>query len=64
VTGCGLTSAVVLCLNAGYNPAALNPGLYPLQWPSLPLLPAAAILAAGLAALAAPPPPMAMGAGT
>jgi energy-coupling factor transport system permease protein len=63
VTGCGLTSAVVLCLNAGYNPAALNPGLYPLQWPSLPLLPAAAILAAGLAAPAAPPPPRAMGSG-
>jgi energy-coupling factor transport system permease protein len=60
VVGCGVTSAVVLCLNVGYNPAALNPGLYPLQWPSLPLLPAAAILTAGLAALAAPPPPTAM----
>ena len=62
VVSCGLATAVVLCLNAGYNPAALNPGLYPLQWPSLPLLPAAAILAAALAALAAPPPPTATGA--
>jgi energy-coupling factor transport system permease protein len=25
VVGCGMASAVVLCLNAGYNPAALNP---------------------------------------
>ena len=62
VVSCGLASAVVLCLNTGYNPAALNPGLYPLQWPSLPLLPAAAILASALAALAAPPPPAATGA--
>jgi len=31
VVSCGLASAVVLCLNTGYNPAALNPGLYPLQ---------------------------------
>ncbi|MGD0686804.1 MAG: CbiQ family ECF transporter T component [Streptosporangiaceae bacterium] len=63
VVGCGLATAVALCLNAGYNPAALNPGLSPLQWPSLPLLPAAAILVAALAALAAPPPPTAIGAG-
>jgi energy-coupling factor transport system permease protein len=57
VVGCGLASAVVLCLNTGYNPAALNPELYPLQWPPLPVLPALAILVSGLAALAAPPPP-------
>jgi energy-coupling factor transport system permease protein len=64
VVGCGLASAVVLCVSVGYNPAALNPGMYPLQWPSLPLLPAAAILVAGLAALAAPPPPRTIGAST
>jgi len=64
VVGCGVASAVALCLNTGYNPAALNPSLYPLQWPSLPLLPAAAILMSALAALAAPPPPTAMGAST
>jgi energy-coupling factor transport system permease protein len=56
VTGCGLACAIVLCLGVGYNPAALNPDLYPLAWPSLPLLPTAAILVAGLAGFAAPPP--------
>jgi energy-coupling factor transport system permease protein len=60
VVGCGLASAVVLSLNTGYNPAALNPDLYPLHWPALPLLPTVAILVAGLAAFAAPPPPSAV----
>jgi energy-coupling factor transport system permease protein len=55
VAGCGLASAVVLCLNLGYNPAALNPEVYPLHWPSLPLLPTLAILVSALAAFAAPP---------
>jgi len=59
VIGCGLASAAVLCLKAGYNPAALNPELYPLHWPSLPLIPTLAILAAALAAFVAPPPPAA-----
>jgi energy-coupling factor transport system permease protein len=58
VVGCGVAGAVVLCVNLGYNPAALNPGLYPLHWPSLPLLPTVAILVSGLAAFAAPPPPV------
>jgi energy-coupling factor transport system permease protein len=58
VAGCGVISAVVLCLNLGYNPASLNPGVYPLHWPSLPLLPTVAILCAALAAFAAPPPPV------
>jgi energy-coupling factor transport system permease protein len=58
VAGCGVVSAVVLCLNLGYNPAALNPEVYPLHWPSLPLLPTAAVLCAALAAFAAPPPPV------
>ena len=57
VSACGLISAVGLCLTVGYNPAAVNPSLYPLQWPSLPLVPAVAILAAALAAVVAPPPP-------
>ena len=57
VSACGLISVVGLGLTAGYNPAAVNPSLSPLQWPSLPLVPALAILAAGLAAVVAPPPP-------
>jgi energy-coupling factor transport system permease protein len=60
VAACGLASAAGLCLTAGYNPAALNPSLYPLHWPSLPLVPTVAILAAALAALAAPSPPAAV----
>jgi len=49
VAGSGILCALVLCLDVGYNPAALNPVLYPLHWPSLPSVPAAAILATGLA---------------
>jgi energy-coupling factor transport system permease protein len=56
VSACGLVSAVGLCLTVGYNQAAVNPSLYPLQWPTLPLIPAVAILTAGLAAVVAPPP--------
>lgn len=56
VVTCGIASAAGLCLKAGYNPAALSPDLYPLHWPSLPLVPAAAILISALAAVIAPPP--------
>jgi energy-coupling factor transport system permease protein len=58
VVACGAVPAVVLCLNLGASPASLNPGVYPLHWPPLPLLPTVAILVAGLAAVAAPPPPV------
>jgi energy-coupling factor transport system permease protein len=56
VSACGLASAAGLCLTLGYNPAAVNPSVYPLQWPTLPLVPAVAILAAALAGVIAPPP--------
>jgi energy-coupling factor transport system permease protein len=56
VTASGIASAVVLSLNRGYDPAALNPGFHPLQWPTLPVLPSIAILVAAIAAVAAPPP--------
>jgi len=56
VTGCGVAGAVVFCLGTGYNPAALNPGVYPLRWPALPPLPVAALALSVLAVLAAPPP--------
>jgi energy-coupling factor transport system permease protein len=59
VTGCGVASPLVLCLNLGCNPASLNPEVYPLHWPPLPLLPTVAILVSALAAFAAPPPPAA-----
>jgi energy-coupling factor transport system permease protein len=57
VSGCGLTSALVLLVSTGSSAAALDPSLYPLVWPALPLVPAAAILLAAVAGVAAPPPP-------
>jgi energy-coupling factor transport system permease protein len=58
VTGCGAACAVVLCLGLGAGAAALNPPVSPLAWPPLPVLPTVAILAAALAAVFAPPPPV------
>lgn len=49
----GAASAVIM-LTA--HSGGLTPRLVPLSWPTLPLLPAAGILLAGAAALAAPPP--------
>jgi energy-coupling factor transport system permease protein len=63
VAGCGVACAVVMSVHLGYNPAALNPDVYPLHWPSLPLLPTVGILVAALAAVAAPPPPSAVAGG-
>ncbi len=57
VAGSATLTALVLCLPTGYDPVSLNPGLYPLRWPTLPVVPAVAILAAALAGVAAPPPP-------
>ncbi|MEV6451577.1 energy-coupling factor transporter transmembrane component T [Streptomyces anulatus] len=56
VASCGVLSAVLLFVNVGYNPAELNPSICPLSWPTLPLVPAAAILLAGAAGFLAPPP--------
>ncbi|MEV7341116.1 energy-coupling factor transporter transmembrane component T [Streptomyces sp. NPDC093544] len=56
VAGAGVLSAVLLYSNLGYDPAALNPSFYPLTWPTLPLVPTAAILLAGTAGFVAPPP--------
>ncbi|MEV5856226.1 MULTISPECIES: energy-coupling factor transporter transmembrane component T [Streptomyces] len=55
VASCGVLSAVLLFVDVGYNPAELNPSIYPLSWPTLPLVPAAAILLAGAAGFLAPP---------
>lgn len=57
VAGCGVASAVLLYISTSYNAAEINPTLYPLQFPPLPLLPALAIGLAALAAFASPPPP-------
>lgn len=56
VAGSGVLSAILLFGNLGYDPAQLNPTLYPLMWPDLPLVPTLAILLAGGAGFLAPPP--------
>ncbi|MFD7551983.1 energy-coupling factor transporter transmembrane component T [Streptomyces sp. NPDC059578] len=56
VAGCGVVSAVVLFSNTGFHAADLNPSIYPLSWPTLPLVPTAAILLAGAAGFLSPPP--------
>ncbi|MFJ2770600.1 energy-coupling factor transporter transmembrane component T [Streptomyces sp. NPDC087300] len=56
VAGCGVLSAVLLFTNVGFDAAELNPSIYPLSWPTLPMVPAAAILLAGAAGFLAPPP--------
>nr|WP_272921868.1 energy-coupling factor transporter transmembrane component T [Streptomyces sp. SID1034] len=56
VAGCGVLSAVLLFTDVGFNAAELNPSIYPLSWPTLPMVPATAILLAGAAGFLAPPP--------
>ena len=56
VAGCGAVAAAAMFVGVGYADADLNPSFFPLHWPTLPLLPAAAILLAALPAFAAPPP--------
>ena len=51
---CGVLPAIVLLAGAG-GLAALNPSTDPPVWPSLPVVPALAILVGGLAAVIAPP---------
>nr|WP_203593223.1 CbiQ family ECF transporter T component [Streptomyces sp. SID9124] len=56
VAGAGTLAAVLLFSNMGYDAAELNPSIYPLSWPTLPVVPACAILLAGTAGFLAPPP--------
>ena len=56
VAGCGVVAAVLLFVTTGYSATDLNPSLYPLTWPPLPIVPALAILLAGLPAVVTPPP--------
>ena len=62
VAGGGVACAVVMLLGTGYDAADLNPSLYPLTWPPLPLVPVLGILRRrpgrpGRAAAGAPPRP-------
>ncbi len=56
VTVSGIVPAAVLIAGAGFSAASLNPSTDPLVWPTLPIVPALAILVAAIAAVAAPPP--------
>ena len=56
VAGSGIATAALLAVCAAYDPAALRPGVIPLTAPTLPLLPAAAVLLGLLPAFAAPAP--------
>lgn len=56
VVAVGLVPAAVLVAGVGAGATGLNPPTDPLAWPTVPVLPAVAILAAALAVVAAPPP--------
>jgi energy-coupling factor transport system permease protein len=55
----GIVAAVAMIATGARNAAALDPSLYPLEWPTLPLVPALGILFALLPAVVTPPPPVA-----
>jgi energy-coupling factor transport system permease protein len=55
----GFVAAAVVITVGRLDASALNPSIYPLAWPTLPALPAAAILFAVLPAFLTPPPPVA-----
>jgi energy-coupling factor transport system permease protein len=56
----GIAAAVATIVAGSHNASALNPSTYPLAWPALPVLPAAAILLALLPTVLTPPPPVAL----
>jgi energy-coupling factor transport system permease protein len=56
VAGCGVVTAVVFYLTSSYDPLHLTPVISPLAWPTLPMLPALAVLLGALPAVVAPPP--------
>jgi len=65
VTACCGALVLVAFVVAGHRDAsALNPSTFPVVWPSLPLLPTAAALAALAPAVCTPPPPRARAAAT
>jgi energy-coupling factor transport system permease protein len=52
----GLVPAAVAWAGVGFATSSLNPSTQPIAWPSLPLLPAVAIVFAAIAGIATPPP--------
>lgn len=60
----GLASAVLLWASTNMNVSDLDPSFNPLRFPSLPLVPAVAILLAVVAAVVTPPPQLSDGRAT
>lgn len=56
VSLCGMVPAAILIAGVGFSAVGVYPPTDPLVWPSFPLVPAVAIIAAAVAAWAAPPP--------
>jgi energy-coupling factor transport system permease protein len=56
VVASGLVPAMVCLAGVGFATAALNPSTDPVTWPTLPVVPALAILVGALAAVVSPPP--------
>ena len=54
----GIAAAVAMIVAGSHNAAGLNPSIFPPAWPTLPVLPAVAILLALLPAVLTPQPPM------
>jgi energy-coupling factor transport system permease protein len=54
----GIAAAAAMIVTGAHNASALNPSIFPLAWPTLPVVPAAAILCALLPAVLTPPPPI------
>jgi energy-coupling factor transport system permease protein len=56
VTVSGFVPAAIAFAGVGFATASLNPSTQPIAWPSLPVLPAMAIVFAAVAGIATPPP--------
>jgi energy-coupling factor transport system permease protein len=52
----GLVPATIALAGVGFATSSLNPSTQPIAWPSLPLLPAMAIVFAAIAGIVTPPP--------
>ncbi len=55
VVACGMVPAVVFLTSFGAGTSSLNPPTDPMSWPTLPVIPALAIVVAVLPAVVAPP---------
>jgi energy-coupling factor transport system permease protein len=56
---CGVVAAVSMIVTGRLDAGALDPSVYPLAWPALPLLPVLGLAVALLPAVVTPPPPRA-----